>query len=151
MQTFFFCRPPLPAGNGGAVVSPKRHKLATAPPQTERDVMADETLLPKDGSNTSSYRLAVYSVCGTAALGLVLVVCAAFSPYPEMREGLVDLLKFAVIPAAVANAGIAMQYINGRSKVSVAKAEVYGAINAAPQTTQAAGTQINVTQPTEQT
>jgi hypothetical protein len=109
--------------------------------------MADEKLLPKDGAETSSYRLAVYSALGTVALGLVLIICAAFSPYPEMRESLTDILKFGVIPAAVGNAGVIMQYISGRSKVSVAKLETFSAINAPPQGTQATGTQINVTQP----
>jgi len=111
--------------------------------------MADEALLPKEGQSTSSFKLAMVAAAAPLALAVVLGLAAAFSPYPDAREGLMGVLKYAVIPSIIGAAGVAMQYINGRSKVSVAKMDAYSAINAAPQTTQAAGTQINVTQPGE--
>jgi hypothetical protein len=107
--------------------------------------MAEETLLPKDGAETSSYRLAVYSALGTVALGVVLILGASFSPYQEMREVLAGLLKLYVIPAVIGNAAIFMQYINGRSKISVAKTEAYSVINAPP-----SGQSVTVEQSTKE-
>lgn len=109
--------------------------------------MAEENLLPKAGEQTSSFKVATLSALAPVALGLVLIIGAAFTPYPEVRDELLGLLKYLVGIGILGGAGIGMQYVSQRGKVSVAKLDAYKAINAAPQTTQAAGTQINVTQP----
>jgi len=103
--------------------------------------------LPKPGESTSSFKLAAISALSPVVLAVVLILAAAFTPHAEVRSELVGLLKYLVTAGIVGGAAVGVQYVNARGKLSVAKMEAYSAINAAPQTTQAAGTQINVTQP----
>lgn len=94
--------------------------------------MADENLLPKSGESTSSYKLAALSAIAPIALGLVLVIGAAFTPYPEVRDELMGLLKYLVGAGILGGAGIGIQYVRSRGSVSVAKLDAYKAINAPP-------------------
>jgi hypothetical protein len=107
----------------------------------------EENLLPKTGTDTSSYKLAIISAVSPVALVVVLILAVAFTPHAEVREELVGLLKYLVTAGIAGGALVGAQYVRARGNVSVAKLDTYKAINAPPQGTQAAGTQINVTQP----
>lgn len=89
--------------------------------------MTDEhqALLPKDGLETSSYRVALYAICAPVAALFILVAALLFTHDQSVREALIDLIKYVVSAGILASAAAVVRYIASRGNIAVAKTEAF--------------------------
>jgi hypothetical protein len=89
-----------------------------------------QSLIPKEGKETSSYRLALVSALAPVALLLVIIIGLAVVSNPKAQDALTWAL-LAVLASVLGGTAIGVQYVAKRGNVAVAKTQALGQIIAA--------------------
>lgn len=93
-----------------------------------------ESLIPKEGSETSSYKLAKFSALIPIGLLALIIIGLKVTSDVEVRAVLIQMLVYVVAPSILGSAVVGVQYITKRGNLAVAKAQALGQIIAARET-----------------
>lgn len=81
------------------------------------------SLVPKDGKETSSYIVAVVSAIAPLVMLLAVIMGLIFVKEQEVRNALIQILIYAVLPGIATGGVINWKYVSARGDVAVAKAK----------------------------